>query len=190
MLEDVNGLYVKLVSYIPIRGSSYIGLPSYLQSMNCLLNKRNRDDNKYFLYCYVATWHFAHAQSLLENVGWLWGTNPETYSFSHPMIHQPVGGFEMLMAFNQIPRFPNLIKYQVNVFRYQKIDLIPLRYLKRQDLPFILDLLVLRDCQAFHFVSIKDLNLQKTVWKRSSYMGSTQDRLSLLSISAELVLQI
>ena len=44
MLKDINGLYVQLVSYVPIRGSSYLALPSDLQSMNCLLNIRNRED--------------------------------------------------------------------------------------------------------------------------------------------------
>ena len=53
MLKDINGLYVKLVSYVPVRGSSYLALPSDLQSMNCLLNIRNREDNNCFLCCYV-----------------------------------------------------------------------------------------------------------------------------------------
>ena len=130
MLKEINGLYVKLVSYVPIRGSSYLALPSDLQSMNCLLNIRNREDNNCFLYCYVAAWPFTYAQSLYENVGWRMRTNPETYSTSNPMTHEPVGDFEMPMAFNQIPRFENLNKVQVNVFRYQKKDLIPLRISK------------------------------------------------------------
>ena len=64
MLKDINGLYVKLVSYVPIRGSSYLALPSDLQSMNCLLNIRNREDNNCFLFCYVAAWLLTYAQSL------------------------------------------------------------------------------------------------------------------------------
>ena len=173
MLKDINGLYVKLVSYVPIRGSSYLALPSDLQSMNCLLNIRNREDNNCFLYCYVAAWHFTYAQSLYENLGWRMRTNPETYSTSNPMTHQPVGHFEMPMAFNQIPRFENLNKVQVNVFRYQNKDLIPLRISKRQELPFILDLLLLSDGQAYHYVLIKDLkilisNLKQQVPRSSS----------------------
>ena len=57
-------------------------------------------------------------------------TNPETYITSNPMSHQPVGEFEMPMTFNQIPRFEKLNKVQVNVFRYQNKDLIPLRISK------------------------------------------------------------
>ena len=122
MLKDINGLYVKLVSYVPIRGSSYLALPSDLRSMNCQLNTRNREDNNCFLSCYVAAWHFTYAQSLYENVGWRTRTKPETHGPSNPMTNQPVGDFEMPMAFNQILRFENLNKVQVNVFRYQKIS--------------------------------------------------------------------
>ena len=159
MLKDINGLYVKLVSYVPIRGSSYLGLPTDLQSMNCLLNIRNREDNNCFLYYCVLAWHFTYGQSLYENVGWRMRTNPETYSPSNPMTHQSVGDFEMPMAFNQILRFENLNKVQVNVLRYQRKDLIPLQISKRQELPFILDLLLLSDGQAYHYVLIEDLKI-------------------------------
>ena len=150
MLKDITDLSLKLVSYVPIRGSSYLALPSDLQIMNCLLNIRNWEDNNCFLYCYVAAWHFNYAQSLYENIVWRKRTNPETYSPSIPRTHQPVADFKMRLAFNQILRFENLNRVQVNVFRYQKKDLFPLRISKLQELPFILDLLLLSDGQAYH----------------------------------------
>ena len=101
MLREINGLYVKLVSYIPIRGSFYLALLSELHSMNCLLNIRNRDDNICFLFCYVAAWHFVYAQSMYEFLGWRMRTNPEICSPFDPLTHQPVGDFEMPMDFNQ-----------------------------------------------------------------------------------------
>ena len=85
MLKDINGLYVKLVSYVPVRGSSYLALPRDLQSMNCLLNIRNPEDNNCFLFCYVAAWHFTYVESLFENFVWRMRTNPETYSTSNSM---------------------------------------------------------------------------------------------------------
>ena len=83
-------------------------------------------------------------------------TNPETYSPFNPMTHQPVGDFEMPMAFNQTPRFENLNKVQVNVFCYQKKDLIPLRISKRQKLPCFLDLLLLSNGEGYHYVLIRN----------------------------------
>ena len=155
MLEDINGLYVKLASYIPSRGSSYLALTSELQSMNCLLNIRNREENKCFLDCYVAAWHFNFAQSLYETVGWRMRPNPGTHIPSNPMTHQTVGDFEMPMTFKQILRFENLSKVQVNVSRYPKKDLLSLQISKRQELPFILNILLLSDGQAYHYVLIK-----------------------------------
>ena len=68
ILRKIIGLNIRLVSHIPIRASSFIALPSSLQSMACLLNIRNRSDNNCFLYCYVAAWHLKFGPSLHENV--------------------------------------------------------------------------------------------------------------------------
>ena len=100
-------------------------------------------------------------------------TNPETYSPFNPMTHQPVGNFGMPMAFNQVLSFENLNKVQVNVFRYRKKDFIPLQISERQELPFMLDLLLLSDGQAYHYLLIKDLkflvsNLKQQVPRSSS----------------------
>ena len=123
--------------------------------MNCLLNIRNWEDT---IASSFVTWHLAYSQCLFENLGWRMRMNPETSS-PNPMTHQPVGDFDMPMAFNQIPRFQNLNKVQINVFRYRKKDLIPLRTSKRQELPFILDFLFLRDGQVYHYVLIQDLKI-------------------------------
>ena len=65
------------------------------------------------------------------------------------MTHQPVGDFEMPLVFNEIPKLENLNKVQVNVFCYQKNYLIPLRLSEPQEVPLILDFLLLSDCQAY-----------------------------------------
>ena len=49
ILEKINGVEVRLVSHLPIKGSSYLALPSALQNLNYLLNIRNHDDNNCFL---------------------------------------------------------------------------------------------------------------------------------------------
>ena len=92
-------------------------------------------------------------------------TNSETYSSSNPMTHQPVGDSEMPMSFNQILRFEKLSEVQVIVFRYQKKDLIPLRVAKRQELPFILNLL-LSVGQDYQYILIKDLKVLVSTLKQ------------------------
>ena len=159
MLREINGLYVNLVFYVPIRSSSCPAFPSDLQSMNWLLNIRNRADNNCFLYFYMAEWHLTYGQSLFENVGWPKKTNPETDIPSISTTHHSVGDFVMPTAFNQIPTFENLNKVQVNVFRYQRRYLIPLRIPKRQEVPFIVDLLLFNNGQAYQYLLIEDLKL-------------------------------
>ena len=159
ILQKIIGLNIPLVSHVPIRASSFIALPSSLQSMACLLNIRNRNDNNCFLYCYVAAWHFKFGPSLHDNVSWRLRTSPETYSRSNLLAHQPVGDFEMPMGFNQIPKFERFNNVQVNVFHYRKKTLIPVLISKNRDSRFVIDLLLLTDGQRHHYVLIKDLKV-------------------------------
>ena len=127
-----------------------------LQSLACLLNIRNRNDNNCFLYCYVAAWHFKFGPSLNDSVTWRLRTSPETYSRSNLLAHQPVGDTEMPMGFNQIPKFERLSNVQVN---YRKKTLIPVLNSKNRDSRFVIDLLLLTDGQRHHYVLIKDLKV-------------------------------
>ena len=81
----------------------------------------------YLLCCYVAARHLASGQNLSQNVRWRMRTSPETISPPDRTTNQPVADFEMPMAFHQIPRFENLDKVKIKIFRYQGKDLIQLR---------------------------------------------------------------
>ena len=61
----------------------------------------------------------------------------------------------MPMPFNQIERFQKL-KVQVNVFRFENKDLVPLRISKFKS-RFIMDLLLLSEGTSNHYVLIVDL---------------------------------
>ena len=172
MLKEINGLFVQLFWLVPVRGSSYLALPNNLRSMNFLLNIRNREDSKLLPLMLRGRVAFGVWSESVRKC-WQLRTTPKTYSLSNPMTHQPVGDFEKLMAFNQLPRFENLNKLQVTVFRYQNKNFIPLRRSKRQELPFILDLLFLSDGQTYLYDLIKDLknlvsNMKQRVPRSSS----------------------
>ena len=132
VLKKIICLDIRIVSHLPIRGSSYIALPPQLQNVNCLLNIRNREDNNCFLYCYTAAWHYKYGPSLHENVSWRLRTSPETYKRSNILAHQPIGEFEMPMGFNQVPKFEMLNKVQVNIFQCRQNALLPLLVSKIQ----------------------------------------------------------
>ena len=52
-IEVVDNHYINIVSYIPLRGNSYIPLPKELRnSKKGLINLKN-DENKCFLWCHV-----------------------------------------------------------------------------------------------------------------------------------------
>ena len=56
VLQKNINLELKVVKFNPIRGSSYLALPSELVNNRNLLNIRNINDSKCFLYCYTAAY--------------------------------------------------------------------------------------------------------------------------------------
>ena len=68
VLKQIIGLNIRLVSHLPVRGSSFIALPPFLDNMKCLLNIRNHNANNCLIYCYVASWHYRFGPSLQESV--------------------------------------------------------------------------------------------------------------------------
>ena len=53
VIEEILNHYINVVSYIPLRGNSYILLPNELRnSKKGLINLKN-EDNKCFLWCHI-----------------------------------------------------------------------------------------------------------------------------------------
>ena len=170
-LEKINHLEVKMAKFTPVRGSSYIALPGELQGLRSLLNIRNHRDNKCFLYCFTAAYHSHHGPEL-ETDTWRTVTSPTLYSSNNPSAHQANGLYDMPMGFKDLPRFENLNSVQVNIFRYEKKQLYPLRLSKRTDHGFTMDLLLLQEDDVYHYVLIKNLlNLVNHVRQRRPRTG-------------------
>ena len=117
-VDSINKSQLVLTRFAPIRGSSYIALPTALARYCHLLNVRNQSDNNCFKYCFTAAYHTKYGPPLYgEKSSWRVKTSPHTYSLQNPVAHQPVGEFDMPMSLNDIPRFERLNNVQVNVFR-------------------------------------------------------------------------
>ena len=159
VLQRVNELYIKIGKMLPIRGSSFIPLPAKIANSQQLINIRNHNDHNCFLLCYTAAYHLRYKPDLI--VGRLVDpkleeTDPHTYT--KPGTHQASDDFVMPMSLNMIPQFERLNNVQVNVFQYQKGDLIPMIVSKFESSDnFIMDLLLLYEPGMHHFVLIKDL---------------------------------
>ena len=125
VLQRVIELYNKIGKILPIRGSSFIPQPAKLANTRQLINIRNHNDHYCFLLCYTAAYHLRYRLDLI--VGRLVDpkleeTDPHTYT--KPGTHQASDDFVMPMSLNMIPQFERLDNVRVNVFQYQKGDLI------------------------------------------------------------------
>lgn len=64
-LKEINGQYLNVVKYQPLKGSSYIILPSELRSsQKGLINIKNINDDKCFLYCHL---YHIHKDDIIKN---------------------------------------------------------------------------------------------------------------------------
>ena len=61
ILDTIIELDIKIATFDPIRGSSYIPTPPQLEAPHLLLNIRNRQEHNCFLYCFTAAWHLKYA---------------------------------------------------------------------------------------------------------------------------------
>ena len=120
-LQKIDKITVKLVRYIPVRGSSFIPFPDNypLRRDSNLLNIHNANDDKCFLYCFTAGYHLVFLKEKLEPPRPCLRprTNILIYSSENPSAKQPIGEFDMPMCLLDISKFEDLNEVQVNVFR-------------------------------------------------------------------------
>ena len=133
-----------------------MALPTDVAKSQCLLNIRNRQDEKCFLYCYTSQFHKTFGPQLIPpNAPWRQRTNQIMYSSENPRAKQPVGEFMTPMVFHQMEKFEQLNNVRVNVFRHSNKKLIPFRISNIRRFSFNLDLLLLSDGSMHHYVLIK-----------------------------------
>ena len=120
-LQTTDKVTIKLVRYIPKRGSSFILFSEghLLRRESNLLNIHNSNEETCFLYCFTPGYHLVHKKEKLEPPRSCFRprTNILTYSSENPSAKQPVGDFDMPMSLMVISRFEDLNDVQVNVFR-------------------------------------------------------------------------
>ena len=120
-LSSIDKVTLKLVRFVPVRGSSFIPLPEghLLRRDSNLLNIHNGNDENCFLYCYTAGYHLVFKKETLEPPRKCFRprTNVLTYSNENPAAKQPVGDFDMPMSLMDISKFEDMNEVQVNVFK-------------------------------------------------------------------------
>ena len=157
-VDGIDNVEIRFVRTKLITASSFLALPGDLARCRNLLNIRNRQDEKCFLYCYTAQYHNTIGPKLFsDNSSWRQKTNPIMYGAENPRAKQLVGTFMMPMAFYQMEKFEQLNNVRVNVFRHSNNKLIPFRISENQNFSFNLDLLLLIDGTIYHYVLIANI---------------------------------
>ena len=177
VLQQVVRLFIKVGKMNPIRGSSHITLPIKIAKSSHLINIRNHDDHDCFNLCYTAAYHLHYRLNLI--VGRYEDpaaekTCPATYRTSN--AKRPIGEFPTPMSIRNTPEFERLNKVRVNVFLYEKGDLVPMLISKNEsEDTFSMDLLLLFEPGKHHFVVI--INLLRFICEIKNYKFRTFMRL-------------
>ncbi|KFM83282.1 hypothetical protein X975_08032, partial [Stegodyphus mimosarum] len=111
ILDKVKRLELKVASYVPLSGSSFLHLPQRLENTKSILNIVN-EDNKCYRWCILAA---LHPQK--ENASRVAKYLPYEHELNCSTLSFPI-------ALDKIPKFETLNEISVNVFGYTREDLL------------------------------------------------------------------
>ena len=145
-LKKVIKLEIQTVVYKPLRGSTYLPLPTSLALNRSLLNIQNQDE-KCFLYCLLASLHPITRE-------------PELVEHYHQYMHEVnMSGITYPVTLPQIQRVESLNEsISINVFAYEQETIVPLRITERTQREHHVNLLWLTYEGKSHYCLIKDFN--------------------------------
>ena len=122
IVERIEKLAVSYAAFSPIRARSYIDLPDSLKPVKqSFTNIKRRNDQKCFLFCFVAAYHdrYSETTSALYPAcqSYQHRNKLKNYKLSQEHVVKIEGWYEMPMGLYDIDRFEQLNNCQVNVFR-------------------------------------------------------------------------
>ena len=145
-IRKVINLIIHSVIYSPIKGSSYIKLPTSLARSRCIINIKN-EDQKCFLWSILASLH--HADTRPERV--------ENYVAFEGKLNMK--GIEYPVALSKLDKFERQNQnISVNVFAFDDNEIVPLKITKNAGRLHHVDLLFLKNKKTSHFCLIDNLN--------------------------------
>ncbi|XP_041377440.1 uncharacterized protein LOC121389858 [Gigantopelta aegis] len=107
--EEVMNVKLTVTQFQPFRGSSYLPLPSELRKKRSLLNIRNLDDDKCFIYAILA--HLHPSSTSHKDL-------PDDYIQHISELH--VEGFKFPMALKNVGNFEKANDLSINVYGYSQ----------------------------------------------------------------------
>ena len=147
ILKTVKLLKLHMTSYSPISGSSFLNIPYTLKRSNCILNIKNTEDNKCFVWSVLAKRYPVNCES----------NNVNSYNIHEQTLD--MCGIQYPVSISQIDKFERQNRdYSINVFGYENKTIIPLRISKRKDKLCHIDLLLIFRENTSHYCLILNLN--------------------------------
>ena len=148
-VNKVLCLYVNIAKYQPLKGSSYIELPKYLQTKKAIVNVRN-NDNKCLEWALLSSLYPAH-------------DNPHRVSkYKDHEKELNFAGIEFPVTLKDIPKVERLNNLAINVFGYSESAGVHPLYLTNDLSQDPITLLLITEIQdgktKSHYCWIKDFN--------------------------------
>ena len=145
-MKTVDGHYINLTKYKPLKGSSYIELPTELKNpAKGLINLKNKD-NECFRWCHIR--HLNPQEKYPQRIK----KSDKEYidKLDYSGIEFPV----TIKQFNKIEKKNNI---RINVFSYEEKQPYPI-YVSKEKFEDHIELLLITKDENKHYVLIKDFN--------------------------------
>ena len=122
IVERIEKLAVNFAAFSPIRAGSYIDLHDSLKpAKQRFTNIKTRNNQKCFLYCFVAAYHDQYSETTTALYpaaqSYQYRNKLKNYKLSQKDVVKIKGWYEMPMRLYDIDQFEQLNNRQVNVFR-------------------------------------------------------------------------
>ena len=145
-IQSVDGHYINLTKYIPLKGSSYIELPTELKNpAKGLINLKNKDD-ECFRWCHI---RYLNPQE----------KDPQRIKKSDKKFIEKLdySGIEFPITIKQINKIEKKNSIRINVFGYEEKQPYPI-YISDEKYEDHMELLLITKDENKHYVLIKDFN--------------------------------
>ena len=145
-VQSVDNHYLNIVIYKPMKGSSYIQLPSELRnSAKGLINMKN-EDNECFRWCHIR--HLNPQDKYPQRIKKV--DKPYVKNLDYPGVEFPVN----VKHYNKIEKQNSI---NISVFGYEDKQPYPI-YVSKEKYKDHMELLMITENENKHYVLIKDFN--------------------------------
>ena len=154
-IQSIEGHYINIVKYKPLKGSSFIKLPQELKNRG-IINIQN-EDNECFRWC-----HIRHLNPQEKNPQRIKKTDKTFISqLDYSNIEFPV----TVKQINKIEKQNNI---RINLFGFEEKQIFPIHISKEKHQDHM-ELLLITEGENKHYVLIKDFN--KLMYKQTKHGG-------------------